>query len=92
MPSAHSRDPWLLRHSKLRVDFAANRSYRPVAHHRQRSAQVHARREPCLGMPLKIGPLIGKPHTRHGVSFNQRFGNRHARPDLHHIPTLPLDR
>src|SRR5208337_5224168 len=41
------------RHSKLRVEFVPNRSNWTVAHHRQRSAQVHARRETCLGMPLK---------------------------------------
>src|SRR5208283_967645 len=33
-------------HSNMRVDLATNRSHRTVAHHRQRSAQVHARSEP----------------------------------------------
>ena len=67
----------------MRVDFAPNCSYWTVAHYRQRGAQIHARSETGVGMPLQIGALIGEPHARNRVSFNQRFGDRHARPDLH---------
>src|SRR5208337_4104451 len=74
------------RHSKIDVgvDLASYRSDRAVAHHGQRSAQVHARRETRAGIALEIGPLIGEPHASNGVSFNERFGDWHARPDLHH--------
>ena len=65
------------------IDVAADRSHRTVAHHRQRGVQVHARRETRVGMALKVGALIGEPHASNRVSFNQRFGDRHARPDLH---------
>jgi hypothetical protein len=46
-------------------------------------------------MALKIGALIGEPHTCNRVSFNrtffnQWFGDRHPRPDLHHAGSCNL--
>ncbi len=44
-------------------------------------------RETGFRISLQIGALIGEPHACNRVycgAFNQRFRDRHARPDLHH--------
>ncbi len=78
------------RHPKLRVDFAPDCSHRAVAYYGQRGPQVHAWRKTCVGASLQIGPLIGEAHTGNGVGFNQRLGDWHARPDLHHARRCDL--
>ena len=68
--------------AELRIELPADRAHRPVAHHRQRGAHVHAGQEGRLGISVLIHALIGQADSRHPLVFDQRFLYRHSRPDL----------
>src|SRR6266567_5496844 len=72
------------RNSEVRVDLAPDGSDGAITNDGERGAQIHAGRETCFWMSLKISSLIGEAHTCNSLFLDQWFGDWHARPDLHH--------
>ncbi len=79
--------------AELRIELPPHRAHRPIAHHRQRGAYVHAGQEAGLGIAVLIHALIDEADSQHPLVFDQRFLYRHSGPDLHRAGghQLPAD-
>ena len=59
--------------AELRIELPSHRAHRPIAHHGQRGAHVHAGQEGGLGIAVLVHALIGQADPSHPFVFDQRF-------------------
>ncbi len=71
------------RQAEALVDLPADRADGPVADDGEGGADVHARHEARLGVPLPVGALVDQSHPDHAALLEKRPRHRRSRPDLH---------